>query len=89
MIFGPPHPPINFVHDHVFKFSSKFVYIFRIIGHVAAALGPLAFPSRSARPRQCTLNMYTNLLKQKWSCTKLMGWGEVQKSYTIGQTQLH
>ena len=44
----PPMPPfINFVHDHLF-------FIFQQISihtHVAAALGPLACSSRSARPR--------------------------------------
>ena len=39
---GPP-PPINFVHG-------SHMYHVDIIGHVAAAPGPLAFPSRSALP---------------------------------------
>ena len=51
---GPP-PPNNFVHDHLFFIFNKLVYILvyilRIIGHVAAALGPLACASPSARPR--------------------------------------
>ena len=38
--FWTPPPPINFVHDHIFYFFSKLVCIFRIIGYVAAALGP-------------------------------------------------
>ena len=33
------------------KSFSRKLPIFRIIGHVAAALGPLACASRSARPR--------------------------------------
>ena len=47
---------------------------------IAAALGPLVCLSRSARPRKArgpnlTINMYTNLLGKKWSCTKLIGAG--------------
>ena len=40
--------PFNFVHDHFIFY--KLVYLIGIIGHVAAALGPLACASRSARP---------------------------------------
>ena len=40
-----------------------------IIDHEAAAMGPLACPSRSAQPRKArganlTLNMYTNFLEK-------------------------
>ena len=58
----PPPPPINFVHG-------SYMLDMDIIDHVAAALGPenvltnltrsrralglLAHPSRSARPRKC------------------------------------
>ena len=49
--FWTPPPPINFVHDHfLFNFQQFSIHIFRIIGHVAAALGPLACASRSVRP---------------------------------------
>ena len=44
--FWPPPPPINFVHG-------SYMIDMDIIDHVAAALGPLACPSRSARPRKC------------------------------------
>ena len=49
------------------------IYHIDIIGHVAAAPGPLACASRSARPRRArgpnlTLNMYTNLLEKKQLC---------------------
>ena len=54
--FWTPPPPINFVHG-----SHK--YHIDIIGDVAAAPGPLACPSRSARPRKArgpnlTLNIH-------------------------------
>ena len=63
-----PPPLLSILYMIIFLFFSKLVYIFRIIGFVAAVLGPLAFASRSARPRRArgpnlTLNMYTNLLK--------------------------
>ena len=47
--FDPPPgpPPINFVHE------SYMLDMMDIIDHVAAALGPLACLSRSARPRKC------------------------------------
>ena len=65
-----PPPLLSILYMIIFLFFSKLVYIFRIIGFVAAVLGPLAFASRSARPRRArgpnlTLNMYTNLLKNK------------------------
>ena len=41
-IFGPPPPPINFLHDHIQHMDK--------VGHVAAAPGPLACPSRGDRP---------------------------------------
>ena len=37
-----PPPPINFVHAHIQHMDK--------VGHVAAAPGPLACPSRGARP---------------------------------------
>jgi len=43
--FAPP-PPINFVRG-------SYMLDMDIIDHMAAALGPLACPSRSARPRKC------------------------------------
>ena len=43
---SPRPPPINFVHGSYMLFMDK-------IDHVATALGPLACPSRSARPRKC------------------------------------
>ena len=43
MIFGPPPPPINFVHASHIQHMDK-------VGHVAAAPGPLASYSRGARP---------------------------------------
>ena len=46
------------------------------MGHVAAAPGPIACPSRSARARKAkgpnlTLNMYTNLLGEKMVMYKM------------------
>ena len=38
-------------------FFSKLVDIFRIIGHVAAALGPIACAGRSARPRHVAASL--------------------------------
>ena len=40
--FRPPPPPINFLRAHIQHMEK--------VGHVAAAPGPLACPSRSARP---------------------------------------
>ena len=31
--------------------------------------------------------MYTNLLKKKWSCTKLIGGGRGSKNRILGQTR--
>ena len=45
-IFGPPSPPSYQICIH-----GSHLYHIDIIGHVAAALGPLACASRSARPR--------------------------------------
>ena len=42
----PPPPPINFVHG-------SYMFDMDIIDHVAAALGQLSCPSRSARPSKC------------------------------------
>ena len=42
----PAPPPINFVHESYRK-------CLNLIKPVAAALGPLVCPSRSARPRKC------------------------------------
>ena len=42
--FGPPPPPINFVHGYQ-------MYHIDIFGHMAAAPGPLDCNSRGARPR--------------------------------------
>ena len=42
---GPP-PHINFVHGSIMLDMD-------MIDHVAEALGPLACPSHSARPRKC------------------------------------
>ena len=44
----PPRPPslINFVHGSCMLDMD-------MIAHMAAALGPLAGPSRNARPRKC------------------------------------
>ena len=48
----PPRPPLlSILYMTIFFIFNKLVYIFRIIDHVAAALGPLACASRSARPR--------------------------------------
>ena len=44
--FWTPPPPINFVHG-------SYMFDMDIIDHVAAALGPVACPSRSSRPRKC------------------------------------
>ena len=41
-----PPPPFNFVHG-------SYMLEMDIIDHVAAALGPLTCPSRSARLRKC------------------------------------
>ena len=40
----PPPSPINFLRAHIQHMEK--------VGHVAAAPGPLACPSRSARPRK-------------------------------------
>ena len=48
--FWAPPPPYYFLPVPFFFFLTN-QYIFRIIGHVAAALGPLAYASRIARPR--------------------------------------
>ena len=51
MIFAPAPPLLSILYMTIFlKFFSKLVYIYRIIGHVAAALGPLACAGRSTRP---------------------------------------
>ena len=49
----PPLPPLLSIlyMTILFFIFNKLVYIFKIIGHVAAALGPLACASRSAGPR--------------------------------------
>ena len=48
----PPAPLLSILYITILFFIfNKLVYIFRIIGHVAAAVGPLACASRSAWPR--------------------------------------
>ena len=50
--FWTPPPLLSILYMTILFFIfNKLVYIFRIIGHVAAALGPLACASRSARLR--------------------------------------
>ena len=71
MIFGPPPPPINLVHGSCMLDMD-------IIVHVAAALGPLAYPSRSARSRKC-LNLTLNNAKDMYKIDTGAGEG-VQKS---------
>ena len=45
-VFWTPPPPINFKSDFFNNFQLN-------VRHVAAALGPLACPSQSARPTKC------------------------------------
>ena len=47
-IFGPPPPPINFVLGSHMQYMD-------MIGHGAAAPGPLASPSRGVRPLACPI----------------------------------
>ena len=56
-IFGPPPSPpppfINFVHGSHMKRMDIIGHVSAAPGPLAAALDPLACPSRSARPRNC------------------------------------
>ena len=78
-------PPFNFVHrSHQHK---------DILGHVAAAPGPLAFPNRGARPptlaepeRSAKKFYEPNLTLKKrdhYSKVKRRGWGSKNRSLSL------